>query len=158
RLQQRSPIRRAGSPWITVGAFVASAVFAAPASAVEIRRDPRLAVIARALQVHQDPAPAPSAAAPQRFEIPAGPLADVIRGFEQATGIAVSLQLDSLGTIQSPGVSGFFDAKRALDELLLGTSLRARFQTPTLVVVDIDIRSETVDVTGRSEVVASPKY
>src|SRR5262245_57823005 len=157
--QQRSRSGRCASPWFTVGAFVASTAIAVPASAaVELRRDPRLAVIARALHAHQDPAAAPSAAAPQRFEIPAGPLAEVIRGFEQSTGIAVSLQLDSLGSIQSPGVSGFFDAKRALDELLVGTSLRARFQTPTLVVVDIDVRSETVDVTGHSEVVASPKY
>jgi catecholate siderophore receptor len=158
-LRQPAPSRRSGSPWFTVGAFVASAAVAAPASAaVELRRDPRLAVIARALPAHQDPVAAPSAASPQRFEIPAGPLADVIKAFEQATGISVSLRLDSLATIQSPGVSGFFDAKRALDELLLGTSLRARFQTPTLVVVDIDVRGETVDVTGRGEVVASPKY
>jgi catecholate siderophore receptor len=151
-------MRRAGSPWITIGAFVASAIATPASAAVEFRRDPRLAVIARALQAYQDPAPAPSAAAPQRFEIFAGPLADVIKRFEQATGIAVTLQLDSLGSIQSPGVFGFFDAKRALDELLVGTSLRARFQAPTLVVVDVDVHNEIVDVTGRSEVLASPKY
>jgi catecholate siderophore receptor len=156
--QQRPRTRRNGSPWLTVGAFVASAAVAAPASAAVGLHDPRLAIIARALHAHQDPVAAPSAATPQRFEILAGSLDDVLKAFERVTGIAVTLQIDSIGTIQSPGVSGFLDAPRALDELLVGTGLRARFQSPTLALVDIDVRSETVDVTGHTEIVTSPKY
>ncbi|HEY7287169.1 MAG TPA: TonB-dependent siderophore receptor [Vicinamibacterales bacterium] len=154
RHHRASRTPRPGSSWFAVGAFVASAAVATPAAATVPPYDPRLAIIARVFEAHQDPV----ASVPHRFEIPAGPLDEVVNAFAQATGIAVSLQLDSLGSIQSPGVSGFLDAPHALEELLVGTSLRARFQSPTLVVLEIDVHSEKVEVTGHAEVVASPKY
>jgi len=142
-----------------VSALVASATVVTPAAAAGVElRDRRLAVIARVLEAHQDPISTPAAATPHRFEIPAGSLGDVISAFQQVTGITVTLQFDAVATIQSPGVSGFLDVRHALDELLLGTSLRARFQSPWLVVIELDQRSETVDVTAHTEVVASPKY
>jgi len=143
---------------LTVGAFVASAtVTPSFATAAELR-DPRLALIVRVLEAHQDPISTSAAATPHRFEIPAGPLGDVVNAFQQVTGVTVAFQLDSLATIQSPGVSGFLDVRHALDELLVGTSLRARFHSLSLAVIELDVRNETVEVTGHTDVVASPKY
>ncbi len=156
----RKPL--SGASWftgITVGAIVASAAVASPAAAsAGSWRDPRMAVIARVLAAHQDPAASPVADAPRRFDILAGPLDAVITAFEAATGVTVTLQVDSIRLIQSPGVTGIYDARQALDALLVGTSVRARFQSATLALLEIDVRSEIVDVTGHTEVVASPKY
>ena len=82
------------------------------------------------------PRPGNSATAPYRpgesggdrvpIRIPAGPLADVLRAFERVTGTTVTLAIDSIGTIQSPGVSGSLTAEQALRAMLVGTSVRYR--------------------------------
>src|SRR5262245_12936437 len=49
-----------------------------------------------------------------RFEIPAGPFTDVLAAFERATGMHVTLAIESIGVIQSPGASGVLTAEQAL--------------------------------------------
>src|SRR5262245_30338329 len=61
--------------------------------------------------------------APVSFNIPAGPLRDVIVRFEQATGLRVVVAMDGIGDIQSPGVSGVLTPTQALEALLSGTSV-----------------------------------
>ena len=73
--------------------------------------------------------PAQSAAAVV-FSIQPGPVSDVIAAFQTATGTRVSLALDSIGQIQSPGVVGRMTPERALQTLLAGTSLAFRTTAP----------------------------
>jgi catecholate siderophore receptor len=95
-----------------------------------------------------------------RFDIPAGPLAEVLRAFERVTGTTVTLGLDAIGTIQSPGVSGSLTAEQALRAMLVGTSVRYRLTAQRSAVLELATASESVEVTGRAAnaVVSSPKY
>ena len=94
-----------------------------------------------------------------RFSIPAGPLADVLRAFERVTGTTVTLGLDSLGTIQTPGVSGSLTTEQAQRAMLVGTSIRYRLISSTSAVLEVAAALESVEVTGRAgAVVSSPKY
>jgi catecholate siderophore receptor len=98
------------------------------------------------------------AAAPMRFEIAAGPVADVIQAFRQATGLSVQLALESIGSIQSPGVSGVLTSQQALQEMLAGTGLVFRFLDPTTVSIDVRGQTVSVEVTAGLPSVQSPKY
>ena len=99
------------------------------------------------------------AATVYRFSVPAGPLTDVLRAFETVTGARVTLALDAIGTIQSPGVTGSLTTEQALRALLEGTSIRYRLTSSTSAVLELAATSESVEVTGRaSTVVSSPKY
>ena len=94
-----------------------------------------------------------------RFAIPAGPLAEVLRAFERVTGTTVTLGIDAIGTIQSPGVSGSLTTEQALRAMLVGTSVRYRLTASTSAVLELATASESVEVTGRANaVVSSPKY
>jgi catecholate siderophore receptor len=93
-----------------------------------------------------------------RFDIPAGPLSDVLRAFERLAGVRVTLALDSIGTIQSPGLAGLFTTERALRELLMGTAVAFRFTAATQAVLELEAQSESVQVTAGPPTVQSPKY
>ncbi|HZM60888.1 MAG TPA: TonB-dependent receptor plug domain-containing protein, partial [Vicinamibacterales bacterium] len=93
-----------------------------------------------------------------QYNIPAGPLADVVAAFERASGVKVMLALDSLGSIQSPGVKGSFTTSEALEQLLVGTSLTARLNASGEAFIDLEARSESVEVVGNLPGVQSPKY
>ncbi len=91
-----------------------------------------------------------------RFDIAAGPIADVARAFEAVTGLAVSYTNESIRDLPSPGVSGLFTPQRALEQMLMGTGVSPIF---TATGVTLDIRTaEFVAVTGRAPGVESPKY
>ncbi len=105
----------------------------------------------------QTPAAAAQAGAVQ-FNIQAGPLSDVLAAFQSATGTKVTLALDSIGQIQSPGVTGLLTPERALQTLLAGTSLAFRITAPGQFTVDVPARSESVEVTAAGPTVQSPKY
>ncbi|MEP7309055.1 MAG: TonB-dependent siderophore receptor [Acidobacteriota bacterium] len=115
--------------------------------------DPELVAIAQQRQV----APASTA---RRFDIPAGPLADVLRAFKIVTGIDVVFAIESIESIQSPGVSGVLTAEQALQAMVVGTSVRYRFTSSTSAVLELAALAESVEVTGRTPgtVVSSPKY
>jgi len=173
----RPSAARSATPWVAVGALVASATFSTPAtaSAVEWRRSSRAggreSVVATVLRLSElsgrrfSPDAFGGIGAAQepqqrRFDIPAGPLAEVLNTFEAVAGIEVGLSLESIGTIQSPGVKGLFTIQRALEELLVGTSVTFRMESPTRAVLEIRTQAESVQVTGiaPTAVVSSPKY
>ena len=178
RLQQQAKLalRRTnpGPGWMRLGAFVASAALgAAPAAAA--LPDARFALVDAAFRHSSSPLPRPFAAAyaatqaqaatPQdpparRFDIPAGPLADAVPVFERLAGVHLTLALPSIGSVQSPGVSGTFTTAQALNELLKGTGVRARFTATGTAVLELSTQSESVDVVGRvgDTTLASPKY
>ena len=93
-----------------------------------------------------------------QYAISAGPLGDLIERFEQAAGVRLTLAMDSLAMIQSPGVSGFYTVEQALQQLVAGTSLSFRFTAPGLALLDIAGQSEKVEVTASAPGVQSPKY
>lgn len=94
----------------------------------------------------------------QAFNIPAGPLSEGLRVFEQATGFKVVLTLDAIGSIQSAGIAGTFTPERALQRLLVGTSVAARFTGTSEATLELETVSESVEVRGGAPAVRSPKY
>jgi catecholate siderophore receptor len=96
----------------------------------------------------------------RRYEIAAGSLSTVLRTFTNASGLNVTLAIDSLGSLYSPGVTGTLTADQALTALLDGLALTFRFTSPDTVTIDLQRLSESVDVTGRAPEVAvsTPKY
>ena len=112
-----------------------------------------------ALRVAAAQAPATAAqASTVEFNIQPGPLDDVIAAFQAATGVKVTLGLDSLGQIQSPGVTGRLTPERAVQTMLAGTSLAFRATSPGHFTIEVPSRSESVEVTAALPTVQSPKY
>ena len=151
--QQRSleaAVARSKSPWVTVGTVVASTAFSGLFPVSACAGD---AAAASYGQTSQTPAV-------YRFDIPAGPLSDVLRAFERVTGMTVTLALDAIGIIQSPGVTGSLTAEHALGALVVGTSVRFRLTSSTTAVLELAAAGESVEVTGRTPAaaMASPKY
>ncbi|MEO7275885.1 MAG: TonB-dependent siderophore receptor [Vicinamibacterales bacterium] len=144
------PSSAARTHWMAIGTVVASTAISSlvPASAAAGEVDlPR-----QAPSVDQ-------ATAVYRFAIPAGPLSDVIAAFSQATGLQVGLALDSIGSIQSPGVSGPWSADQALRAILANTGVRFRMRSTTTAVLELAALDESVNVSGDTQrVAASPKY
>ncbi|HJU68317.1 MAG TPA: TonB-dependent siderophore receptor [Gemmatimonadaceae bacterium] len=70
-----------------------------------------------------------------RFDIPAQSLSDALADFARQTGLRVELSETSVGSIQTPGVSGALTAPAGLRALLAGTGLEARFADAESVVV-----------------------
>ena len=60
--------------------------------------------------------------------------------------------------IQSPGVSGRLTPQAAMDQLLMGTSVRATFSSASSVTLDLSGVTEFVEVSARTPTVASPKF
>jgi catecholate siderophore receptor len=180
--------RKALRKRLRLSAFVASAAIGASPAAAGVRPsspgtflfradshgaplDPRLALVDAAFRRSAMPLPAAYALAQapstpprdppaRRFDIPAGPLSDALPAFERVSGIRITLDLQSIGSLQSPGVTGTFTVSQALSALLGGTGVRARFTSPTAAVLELGAQSESVDVTGRAPgtTIASPKY
>ena len=96
----------------------------------------------------------------RRFDLQPGPLGAVLAAFEQLTGVQVTVSLEAIRTIQSPGVTGTFTVEQALQQLLAGTSVGFHLTGPAAVTLDLRSVSETVEVTGRTStaIVSSPKF
>src|SRR5262245_455585 len=106
QLHQRKPTTRTSVPWITVHALVATAAvglrpsWASAHESAFIQHDARLAVIDAALRsanglgqplhglAYQDQNSSSSTA--HRYDIPAGPLSDVVTAFERVSGLHVT--------------------------------------------------------------------
>src|SRR5262245_23388620 len=67
-----------------------------------------------------------------QYSIPAGPLGDLLARFEQASGVRLTLAMDSLALIQSPGVSGFYTVQQALEQLVSGDRKSTRLNSSHL--------------------------
>ena len=162
--------RSSASPFLTFSAVVTTAALtglAANVSAAD-RADPRLAVIT------------PRAPAPRRraqfarhrrgraagrqtllqFDIPAGPIRDVVAAFERVTGATVTISLDSIGPISSPGLTGTFTFEQALRMLLEGTNVAFRLTSARTAVLTLPVAQRVGQRhrRRRRHAVASPKY
>ena len=135
----------------TARLFVLGAAFMASTS---------VPALARQLEPAQQTPASARAVQPTRaqYAIASGPLGDLLERFEQASGVTVTLAMESLAMIQSPGVSGFYTVEQALEQLVAGTSLSFRFTAPGVAVLDIAGQSESVEVTAAAPGVQSPKY
>jgi catecholate siderophore receptor len=85
-----------------------------------------------------------------RFDIAPGPFSDVVSAFERATGVQVTLAVDSIGSIQSPGVSGSFTAEQALQAMVASTGIRFRVTSPTMAVLEVVPVASSVEVTANN--------
>ncbi len=137
-----------------VGAFVASAALSARHAHA---RDLELLLQnSRALEATD--AADQSSARTARFDIPAGPLSDVLAALRQSTHLTILLPDDTLGAIYSPGVSGVVTVERALERVLAGTTLSFRFTQTDTVVVEFRALTEQVNVNGHVNQLPSPKF
>ncbi len=87
---------------------------------------------ARAQQNHSEAAIASDIASGHAsFDIPAQPLATALRAYSEATGLAVLVDDSLTKGRKSPGVQGRLAASEALQSLLIGTGLEARYASPS---------------------------
>ena len=94
----------------------------------------------------------------QRFDIGPGIFDEVIKKYQAATNIKITVTDDKILNISSPGVSGMFTKEQALKQMLTGTGISYKFnsaQTATLQVGGID---ESIQVTNNTMMVSSPKF
>jgi len=91
------------------------------------------------------------------FAIPPGPLAAALKAFEETAGVAVRVTHEAIGSLESPGVSGLLKVDQALERLLAGTGVTYLFTDPQAVTLDLEMLTETLDVTAPSAP-SSPKY
>jgi catecholate siderophore receptor len=95
---------------------------------------------------------------PIQFDIPPGPLADVVEAFKRATGWNVETPNTMILEVQSPGVSGLYTAEEALAHLLENTGVTYELAAPSSAKLDLRV-VESVEVTERIRPEpTSPKY
>lgn len=93
------------------------------------------------------------------FDIPAGPVRDVIGAFEKASGIHITVQNDSILSIGTPGVSGNFTVEQALKKLFDGTGISYAFRDSRQLILSVVAESANVEIKDtEGRVVSSPKY
>lgn len=93
----------------------------------------------------------------RRFRIAAGPLGEVIRQIEDATGLRVEIVDERARTLDSPGVTGLYSPEEALRRALDGTGLSVRTGQAGQWIVEMPQVRESVEVFERAPL-ASPKY
>jgi catecholate siderophore receptor len=156
--------RPSKTPWVAMGAIVASTTFAVRLDAVHHPRLSALRFVVPSETLggawHDDSKATPARQDPpvRRFDIPAAPLDVVLERFRVVTGLRVRLADPVIGTLQSPGVVGVFTAEQALKQLLTGTAVGFRFTDADAVTLDLAGTSQFVEVTGQPRSVASPKF
>lgn len=79
-------------------------------------------------------AQAQAAGAQVAFEIPAGPLAEALRRYSETTGVQLVYSSALVEGRLSPGVSGAFSKEEALQRILAGSNLSARFAGNTATI------------------------
>ncbi|MBB3181866.1 TonB-dependent receptor [Variovorax sp. Sphag1AA] len=77
------------------------------------------------VQAQASGAPAASASAARRFDIPAGPLAPAVSRFAGAAGVAISFSSADLKGLQSPGLQGLYSVEEGFSQLLRGSGWKA---------------------------------
>lgn len=80
--------------------------------------------------------------APARFDIDAQPLATALRGYSEATGIAVLFDDALVAGRSSPGIHGEATPRDALRVLLVGTGLSAHFSSMNAFTVTAEPATE----------------
>jgi catecholate siderophore receptor len=153
--------RRRGTARLFVlsAAFMASTSVAALAKQTQFSGPPEGGPHVNGGPFGQAPAGATAAQAGRvQYAIPAGPLGDLLERFEQTSGVTLTLAMPELAALQSPGVTGSYTVQEALDQLLMGTSLSARLTASNTALLDIQTRSESVEVRASAPGIQSPKY
>jgi catecholate siderophore receptor len=93
------------------------------------------------------------------LDIPSGTLESVLIAFEQISGIAVAIPDNAMRNVASPGVKGRFTIDQALREILRGTGISYRFTDRNNVTLEIQARTEQVEVRDDTRLIlSSPKY
>ncbi|HTV02803.1 MAG TPA: TonB-dependent receptor plug domain-containing protein, partial [Luteitalea sp.] len=151
--------------WLVAGAFAATSALAPAAVATaQVRsadngrthddsRDRALPVLdAHGLTLDEQPAPE------RAYAIAEGPLADVLAAIGRQSGVTIDVRPGIGDGLTSPGANGNFTLVQALTAALQGTGLTARVISPTSVVVEVRIDSESVEVSAGLPRVASPRY
>ena len=93
------------------------------------------------------------------FDIPAGPVSDVIAAFEKATGIHITVENDSILSIGTPGIYGNLTVAQALRKLFEGTGITYAFRDARHLVLSVRAEAASVEITGtEGRAVSSPKY
>ena len=101
--------------------------------------------------------PVPQTLPVVRFDIPAGPLVQSVRAFETATGWTVSIPDTKMETLAAKAVSGSLPPAEALKQILAGTGIDFKVNSPGQVALQIAASRFAVDVADRAPV-ASPRY
>ena len=116
------------------------------------------AFAAKTVSAQHAPTPMARPAETLALNVAAGQLDVVLESFTNATGVTFDLRIpaDTVAMMYSPGVSGSLSMDEALTRLLEGTSLAFR-RTGSVVVIEIQRLTESVEVTGRITGVSSPK-
>jgi hypothetical protein len=121
RAARRERIPRPRTPWLVAGAFVASTALG--------KSDVRAQ--ARFVPIGGRPALTTAGDLPVlRFDIPGGSLREVITAFEDVTEIRIRYTVDEMRLIDSPDAAGVLAAEQALRQILAGTSMAFRFESP----------------------------
>jgi catecholate siderophore receptor len=108
----------------------------------------------------QSAAPAsisPTSPPVRRFDIPAGPLGTAVALFERQSGMRVDIDKAGMRELESPGVSGEYTVKEALERLVRGTGITVRTTSASTVRLELAGPNNSIDVVGRPEP-SSPKY
>lgn len=150
RAERLRAAARRQTPWLVAGAFMATAAFG--------KTDLRAQVLGPTSLVDVPDGVGASDQPTQRFDIPGGPLGDVLSTFARAAGLHVDIPIEAMKIVYSPGVSGVLSDERALEQILSGTSITYRFVSPGPVVLEFRGASESVDVTARAPRVISSKF
>ncbi|MGB7068966.1 MAG: TonB-dependent siderophore receptor [Pyrinomonadaceae bacterium] len=96
---------------------------------------------------------------PIEFNIPAGPLMEVIEAFQKKTGITFEVENRSILFISSPGVVGKRTMTQALREILKDTGVNYVFTGSRSVLLNLQAESASVEIKGAgSSIIYSPKY
>jgi catecholate siderophore receptor len=96
----------------------------------------------------------------RQFDIPAGSVAEALRAFEAASGIAIRANFDRavLDALHSPGASGLLSDAEALTRLLSESGIQHRFTGRRNAVLTLQIMSDRIDVAAPAPEIASPKF
>jgi len=92
---------------------------------------------------------------PYVFNIPAGPLGDVLEAFKKVTGIDFKVDKPEIMDLGSAGVTGTFTAEQALQKILEGTGIGYSFTDPRNVSIVLRAQGAVVNVTDSGERVIS---
>lgn len=106
--------------------------------------------------------PAPKAGAgsqsARRFDIPPGPLDDVLRSFERTSGLRLRVLEEGIRSLDSSGVVGTYTPEEALQRLLADSGVVWRLEAPNTVVLSLRGVSSSIEVAERAGEVVTAKY
>lgn len=93
------------------------------------------------------------------FKISAGKLGSVIKEFEKAAGVTVSVENAAILDVDSPGVIGRYTIEQALSLLLNGTGVSYSILDAKNLKLTLQAETANVEIKGsNAEIVSSPKY